>query len=301
ELEDGLGLCEERAQALGVAAGEHVGVGVRRKDRDVDREARPGGDGAAPRSADGALHLLGEIDSPALGGVLPGGVAVEGDDRPVSESDDPAAAVLYWDDQPVPEPVEDASVIPADQARGDGLVVRVALLPEVADKSVPAVRGITQPELFHRFRLDPPVGDVTGDFFAALGAPEGLAEVEMRGVVRGEEALLALLLGGVAPARQLHSGTLGEDPQGFDGLDSVQLLEPGEDVPVFATTKTVIGPPIGVDGERGRLLRVKRTETRIGATDFLERHTLADELNDVHALFDGVEVPRHQAKYRARL
>ena len=83
ELEDGLGLCEERAQALGVAAGEHVGVGVRRKDRDVDREARPGGDGAAPRSADGALHLLGEIDPPALGGVLPGGVAVEGDDRPL--------------------------------------------------------------------------------------------------------------------------------------------------------------------------------------------------------------------------
>ena len=190
--------------------------------------------------------------------VLP---ALVGAHRPASESDDPAAAVLYWDDQPVPEPVEDASVIPADQARGDGLVVRVALLPEVADKSVPAVRGITQPKLFHRFRVDPPVGDVTGDFFAALGAPEGLAEVEMRGVVRGEEALLALLLGGVAPARQLHSGTLGEDPQGFDGLDSVQLLEPGEDVPVFATTKTVIGPPIGVDGERGRLLRVKRTET----------------------------------------
>src|SRR5438094_713509 len=44
-------------------------------------------------------------------------------------------------------------------------------------------------------------------------------------------------------------------------LEPVKLLEPGEDVTVTPAAKTVIGPPIGVDGERGRLLGVERAET----------------------------------------
>src|ERR1700737_3822816 len=46
---------------------------------------------------------------------------------------------------------------------------------------------------------------------------------------------------------------------------------------------------------------MERAEPGISPTRLLERDPLADELNDVNALFDGVEIPGHHVKYRARL
>src|SRR5204862_1150399 len=98
--------------------------------------------------------------------------ALVGPHGPASEGDDPAAPVLYRDDQAVAEPVEEAPVAPADQARSHNLVVGVALLPEVADQAVPAVRGVPQAELVDRLRQDAPFREVTGDLFTALRSPE---------------------------------------------------------------------------------------------------------------------------------
>src|SRR5206468_12862936 len=119
--------------------------------------------------------------------------ALVGAHRPAAEGDDPAPAVLYRDDQAVPEPVEEAPVAAAFEAGRNGFLVRIGLLPEVPYKSVPAVRRVAQAELFDRFGQDPALGEVPGDLLAALGAAERLPEVEVRGVVGGEETLLALL------------------------------------------------------------------------------------------------------------
>jgi len=79
------------------------------------------------------------------------------------------------------------------------------------------------------------------------------------------------------------------------------LLEPGEGVAVAGAAEAVVAPAIGVDLERRRLLRVERAETLVEPTGLLERDPLADQLNDVDALFDEIEVTRHQSQYRAGL
>src|SRR5437867_13384383 len=86
--------------------------------------------------------------------------ALLGAHRPAAKGDDPAPAVLDRDDQPFPEPVEQTAVAPADKAGRDGLLVGIALLPEIADETVPAVGGVAQPELVDRLGPDPAVGEI---------------------------------------------------------------------------------------------------------------------------------------------
>src|SRR5216117_1451800 len=68
-----------------------------------------------------------------------------------------------------------------------------------------------------------------------------------------------------------------------------------------AATETVIGAAVRIDGERRGLLRVKGAKAGVSPTGLLEANPLADQLDDVDVLFDGVEISGHQAKYRARL
>src|SRR6185503_2213641 len=141
-----------------------------------------------------------------------------------------------------------------------------------------------------------------GDLFAAIGASQSLPEVEVRGVVRGEEALFALLLGGVAAAGQLDAGPFGEDLQRLHRRQAVDLFEEGENVPRFGTAEALVAPGVQVDVERWCLLAVEWTAPRQPSTRLLQDDpVLLDDLRDVDVLFHGVEVPGHQAKYRARL
>ncbi len=122
----------------------------------------------------------------------------------------------------------------------------------------------------------------------------------MRGVVGREEPLLALLLGRVAPAGELDSGALGEDLERFGLRQAVDLLEDRENVPRPSTTETLVAAGIRVDVERRRLLAMEWTEPGEPAAGLLQVNpVLFDDLNDVDALFDGVEIPRHHVKYRA--
>src|SRR5439155_26485659 len=86
-----------------------------------------GGAGGVERVQGGALV---KEDRPLRIDVL---AALVGANGPAAESDDPAPAVLYRDDEAVPEPIEGSPIAPADEAGGDSLVVGVPLLPEVAD------------------------------------------------------------------------------------------------------------------------------------------------------------------------
>src|SRR5439155_14600614 len=124
--------------------------------------------------------------------------------------------------------------------------------------------------------------------FSRRRPPEGLAEIEVGGVVRRQQTLLALLLLRRAPAGELDASPLGERPQGLCGREAVLLLQPGKDIALLATSKTVVGTPVGIDVECRRLLGVEGAYPDVRAAGLLDRDSLADELDDADALFDGV-------------
>src|SRR5439155_3069082 len=110
----------------------------------------------------------------------------------------------------------------------DRLVVAVALLPKVRKEPVGPIRGVAQTEALDGLGPDPATFEVRGDLAPALGPAERLPEVKVRGVVRGEEPLLEVTLGGVAPGGQLDAGPLGQDPERLEGLEAVLRTHPGE-------------------------------------------------------------------------
>src|SRR5207245_4639859 len=169
--------------------------------------------------------------------------------RPTAEGDDPAATVLDRHHEPVPEPVIRSVLTRAHEPGRDGLLLREALLPEIRKEPVELIRRVAEPEPLHGLGLDAPSADIGRDRLSRRRPPEGLAEIEVGGVVRREQTLLALLLLRRAPARELDAGPLGERPQGLGGRKAVLLLEPGEDVALLATAKTVVGTPVGIDVE----------------------------------------------------
>ena len=132
-------------------------------------------------------------------------------------------------------------------------------------------------------------------------ASERLPEVEVGGVIGREEAPLALDLFRDAPRRKLDAPALRQDLQGLRRLETVLLLEPGEDVPAFAAPEALVRATVRIDVKGRRLLTVEGTEADEAAARLLQAHALADQLDDIDALFDEIEVPGHQGQYRARL
>ena len=169
--------------------------------------------------------------------------------RPTAERDDPAAPVPDRHHEPVPEPVVRSALTRPHEPRGDGFLFRKALLPEIRKEPVELIRGVAEPEPLDGLGLDASSADVGRDRFSRRRPPEGLAEIEVGGVVRRQQTLLALLLLRRAPAGELDAGPLGERPQGLCGREAVLLLEPGEDIALLATAKTVVGTPVGIDVE----------------------------------------------------
>src|SRR4029077_9556699 len=128
-----------------------------------------------------------------------------------------------------------------------------------------------------------------------------LPEVEERRVVGRQQALLAVAIRRVAPRGQLDARAVCKDPERFHRLEAVLLLEPGEDIARLATSETVIGAAIRVDLERWRLLRMEGAEPFEHPSGLPQSHPLADELRDVDAFLDEVEITGHRSKYRATL
>src|SRR5207244_8891522 len=117
-------------------------------------------------------------------------------------------------------------------------------------------------------------GDVDRDLPASRRPAERLPEVEVGGVVGGEQPLFTFLVLRRAPAGELDTGSVGEDPQRLRRLEAVLLLEPGEGVAVAGAAEAVVAPAIGGDLERGRRFRVERAEARVGPSGLLERDRL---------------------------
>src|SRR5437868_7996339 len=66
-------------------------------------------------------------------------------------------------------------------------------------------------------------------------------------------------------------------------------------------TKAVVCPAIRVHLKGRRLLRVEWAEPLEHAAGLPQRHPLGDELHDVDAFLDEVEITGHPSKYRAPL
>jgi len=199
------------------------------------------------------------------------------------------------DDEPVAEPIEQAALGLDDETRREDLLVRVALLPQIGQQPVGKVGRVCDTELLDRLLVDPPPGDVLRRGLALGRAAEGLAEVEVRGLMRGEEPLLALALSGWAAAGELDAGLFGEHLQGLGLVEAVDLDQPVEDITPFSTSETMERPPIRIDAERWRLLGVERAEAAVRAPGLAQVHALAHELDDVHALLDEVEITGHDS------
>jgi hypothetical protein len=133
---------------------------------------------------------------------------------------------------------------------------------------------------------------VSGRALPVIGRAQTLPEVEERRLHQLAQPVLALAVFGRA-ARELDAGALGEHLQRLALIEVVELLDEREDVAFLVAAKAVVVPSFGVDLERRRLLGVERAEALVDLPRSLERHTLADERDDVDALFDGVEVTGH--------
>src|SRR5207249_6347828 len=128
------------------------------------------------------------------------------------------------------------------------------------------IRGVAEAEALDGLGPDPATFEVRGDLAPALGPAERLPEVKVRCVVRGEEPLLEVTLGGVAPGGQLHAGPLGQNPERLEGLEAVLLLQPGEDIAIARAPEAVVTAAVGIDLERRRLLGVEGAESLVDAT-----------------------------------
>src|SRR5439155_17825759 len=89
---------------------------------------------------------------------------------------------------------------------------------------------------------------------------------------------------------QLHSITLSQNLDGFGEGDAVDLLDEGEDAAALVARVTEVHLLVRVDVERPRLLLMKRTQADVRAYRLSQPHVLGDDLDDVGALADLVDV-----------
>ena len=116
---------------------------------------------------------------------------------------------------------------------------------------------------------------------------ELLTEVRSRDLVRLQQRLAQ---GAVSPGIVIVAlASLGQRKaellrQRADGVWKCQLLvhlEEFEHIAADAAAEAVEKPFLGIDVERGRFLRVKRTEAFVGVADTLQRHVLLHDLDDI--------------------
>src|SRR5439155_18772742 len=181
---------------------------------------------------------------------------------PAAEGDRPATPIADRDHQSVTEPVPQPVLVLEDQPGRDALVLAETFLLQVGKEAAALVRGVADPEGVDRLLGDTALGQVLRHGLSPRRAPERLAEVEGSRVVRLKQPVLELALLRCA-SRQLDAGTLRELRERFRWGQAPLLLQPGEHIASFTTTKALVCPALGVDVERRSLLEVKRAEANI--------------------------------------
>ena len=112
------------------------------------------------------------------------------------------------------------------------------------------------------------------------------------GVIEGDGALEdladALALGVLAgrPLVELDAGPRGQATERLGEVDPLALHDEAEDVAAQPAAEALPGLASGGDDERGRLLPVEGAEALVAGPGLLERHLLADEVDDVDAALD---------------
>ena len=100
--------------------------------------------------------------------------------------------------------------------------------------------------------------------------------------------------------RQRDARFLSDRAHRFRKADVFQLLHKGEDIALLVAAETIEVVVLSIDAERRRLLLVERAQARVVLrTALAQTHVLADHLDDVGGLFDGLcEVVSHDGKAR---
>src|SRR5215472_35539 len=95
------------------------------------------------------------------------------------------------------------------------------------------------------------------------------------------------MLRAVLRFRRLDVQLLRDQPQSLGKADIFDLLHEADDIAGNPAAETVVELAGGMDGERGCLLLVKRTEAdQILGSALFELDVFADDANDIGVLFD---------------
>ncbi len=107
--------------------------------------------------------------------------------------------------------------------------------------------------------------------------------VPLDGPLHGVEQFGAALV--IAPHLlvlvQGDAGPVGQEPDGVDKIEVVHGPHKGDGVAGLLAAEAVVEALLGVHAERGRLLRVERTQPDPAPANLLQGGVLADQLHDV--------------------
>ena len=218
-------------------------------------------------------------------------------EKAAAEGHHPPGQVRDREHDPVAEPVVVAAALLAHgQARRlQGLRVQPAG-PQPVDEIAPArllrIGRVAEPVARDGRRRHPPLFQVG----PGRGRVPLLAEtplIHRRGrlvglVERLSPAQLFLLGLGQLPLRQIDVELPGKEFERLGKFQVMVLHHKGEHVPGLAAAEAVVELPLGVDREGGGLLRVEGTQAGVACARPLQLHVLADHLDDVGHLADGL-------------
>ncbi|SHW87634.1 Uncharacterised protein [Mycobacteroides abscessus subsp. abscessus] len=197
--------------------------------------------------------------------------------------------------QPTVEPVHRATTTLPGQPGGLQLLEGESLAQQVFCQGVPARRRESTAEPLGRVGVEVPVHQVLPGG-SGLGRLQRLGVELLRGGVRGEQpaaaALVPLHIGGRRPL--VADGVVqpvGEQFDGFDEGDVLDLLHERVDVAALGAAEAVEQPMVGPHMERRRLLVVERAQAleRVG-TRAPQLHVLADDVLDAGAFTNGRDI-----------
>src|SRR5690606_27922578 len=220
-----------------------------------------------------------------------------------AEADRLARHIADRPHDPAAEPVvHSPALVRQHEARRHELVAREALAREVVQQVIPPARRVPDAEVARGAGVE---AALTEERARGLGLwrQQLLAEELGRLRVRGVQARATARLGRGAAALlvvQLVSDALRDLLDRLGEREVVHLAQERVDVPRFAAPEAVIEPLAGAHIEARALLVVEGAEPLQGAdARRLQRDALADDVGDVRARLDLVDVGLDDARHYA--
>lgn len=211
-----------------------------------------------------------------------------------AEPDHLAGRAADGPQQPPVEPVHRATPALPRQAGRLQLLELKTLALQVFCQRIPARRCESAPEVTGRLGIEVAFGQILAGRRRLVGLERRRVELRRGRVGRDEPAAaaaVALHAGGRAGVGDRVADPVGEQFDGLDEADVLDLLEERVHVAALAAAEAVEVPVVGADVKRRRLLVVKRAQAleRI-RTGTPQLDVIADHFIDAHPFADGGDV-----------